>query len=233
MRAQELGLIADGLIPYALRFNLDTADLLAENNFSYVIGQPTEAYIGSYYAGGVRNPAFMRLRGTRTDVVLLPATAPLGNRLEAADVDGFVRAWREIIDGCAQNGDMGVIVLDPEALDGAAGDKIIGLLEYAKERGLMFESPGSVADHYRLAMNVDSSVSLEDDSVKVEARNMNPINVSGITYRIRLPPQDEGCLYRAEGAVISRATRGADGCTIYATIDIAGNRSAEFSVVPI
>lgn len=215
-----------GFMPKDLRYDLDTINVLAEQNMTFIIAKRIMPAFDIYFQEGLRRLQMACYHGDATNLVLLPVSEPtIGG--PTYFYDDYPTAWKAVIDSVIKNEDLCVFLWDSEK----AGmpehiNDTIEVIKYAKEKGMTFTTPYEIANHFSLLQNVSAVVSKNDDesTIIISIRNENEEPVYGVTFKVETHGTAEYAVNN--GQIVRKASSGTKWI-YYVSTDLASKDTKE------
>lgn len=222
-----------GFMPVSLNYNLDTLEILREHQIPFVLAVPVNPPIKGIYDQGFRNPEVAYYHNELTGMVLLPVSYPMSSSLVyQPNPEDVFSSWKTIIDQAAKNDEMVLFVWRANDIGNPAySDEFTNLMAYAREKGLVFTTAKSVADHYLALQDIVYEGTIDNDMATILVHNINSKPATGVTFKVLLPVLKSGD-YKVENAQITQVTRQGDKEWVSVTTDLDGLRQTKILIAP-
>jgi hypothetical protein len=224
----------EGFTPTYLRYNLDTIKVLNDLKISFAPVLSVKAPFYHLFQEGLRHPKMAYYQGNETGLVLLPISEPTSFFLRPEyETEGIIRDWKSTIDSVIENDDMCLFLWQSEHI-GNPGyiNKILDVVEYAKDRGLSFSTPNEIVRHFLLLRNVSANVSTDIDTVKISVTNGNDEFVNGAAFKIVMPKVNGYCPYIVENGGMERVVGTGENCWCYVSTDLTAGETKLLIIEP-
>jgi hypothetical protein len=221
-----------GFMPTSYSYNLDTIKVLRDKNLLFMVANPVNAPYSGFYEEGLRHPQMLQYQGNTTSIVLLPVSNPSSTALSYSDSSEIFMSWKSVIDLAVENDDLALFlwkstdIENPQFTDG-----FLELIKYAKEKGLTFTTPDTIAEHYRKLQKILYNTHREIDFVSISITNENDELVQGVTFKVKMPKLKEGS-YTVKNGRIAKIKESTDQLIIYASTDVEPHESKILIIEP-
>lgn len=223
-----------GMLFKSFKYNMNTIKILSDSNLIFAEALRVPSPFMEFFREGLRNPKLAYYHGNKTEVVLISVTSPSSYILNPIyDVERVFSQWKETMNSVVEDGGMAVFLWNARDIGNPDYiDRIMGLINYSRSKGMNFTTPDEIAEHFRLIQKISANVTKGVDYVIINAKNHNNKEVKGVTYELELPLLNNSCPYHATNARIPRHEMIEGRCRVYVSFDLKPEEQKEVSVKP-
>jgi hypothetical protein len=187
-----------------------------------------------FYREGLRNPKLADYHGEETNVVFIPITAPSSAYLRTdSENEDIFSQWKDTMDSVVEDGGIAFFRWDIKDIGNPDYvDKVIDLINYAKNEGMSFTTPEEIANHFKLIQKITTNVTKGIDYVILNSANHNPEEVNGITYKLEMPLINNSCPYMVSNGRIPRQDIKEGNCRLFVSFDLKPGEEKEIKIEP-
>lgn len=196
-----------GFMPSSLDYDLDTVKIISDDQIPLAYTLPVSPPYPGIPDTGSRSPEMAYYQGNPANVVFLPVSYPMSTSLMfEPDKEQVFSSWTETIDRAAKSGEMVIFMLRANDIGNPQYTAdFVNLTDHAKEKGLTFTTPDSIADHFQKIQNIEYSGTIENDKATLQVTNNNPDPVTDVAFRVSMPAIRNGD-YTVDNATIVRTS---------------------------